>query len=189
MSKGIDDSDCFIVFITEEYIAKVNGDNAGDNCKLEFNYAARRKTKKLMIAVVLEASCRDTSKWSGSFGFTLCDELFVDFVNDRDFDKNLSNLYEEINKRINLPPQSTTIPLVNLSINDVGILARKLSMSKHVDDFISNDINGKHLNKCETVDDLSDILGSISISKIKGDVFLEKIKELKLLGVPSDMLN
>jgi hypothetical protein len=91
-----------LVFITEEYIAKVNGDNAADNCKLEFNYAANRKTKKLMVAVVVDAKCRNTSKWTGLFGFNLLGELYVDFVNDKDFDKNLNNLYDEIKKRINI---------------------------------------------------------------------------------------
>ena len=141
-----------------------------------------------MIAVVLDANCRDTSKWIGSFGFILRGEMFVDFVNDRDFDKNLSNLYDEINKRINLSSQSTTVPLVNLTISDVGVLAGKLGMGNYVNDFKSNDINGKHLNRCETVDDLSDILGGMSISKIKGDVFLDEIKTFKVSGVPKDML-
>ena len=142
-----------------------------------------------MIAVVLDANCRDTSKWSGSFGFMLRGELFVDFVSDRDFDKNLSNLYDEINKRTNLSSQSTKVPLVNLTVNDVAVLAGKLAMSNHVNDFISNDISGEHLSLCETVDDLSDILGGMSISNIKGKVFLDKIKALKVSGVPKDMLN
>jgi len=142
-----------------------------------------------MIAVVLDANCRNTSNWTGTFGFILRGELFVDFVNDRDFDKNLSNLYDEINKRIDLSSQSETVPLVNLSINDVGALASKLSMSSYINDFVSNDINGEHLSLCETVDDLSDILGGMSISNIKGKVFLEKIKSFKISGVPIDMLN
>jgi len=91
-----------LVFITEEYIAKVNGDNAADNCQLEFNYAANRKTKKLMVAVVVDAKCRDSSMWTGLFGFNLLGELYVDFVNDDDFDKNLNNLHDEIKKRINI---------------------------------------------------------------------------------------
>ena len=91
-----------LVFITEEYINKVNGDNAGDNCKLEFSYAAQCKTKKLMVAVVVDAKCRDTNKWTGLFGFNLRSELYVDFVSDKDFDKNLNNLYDEIKKRINI---------------------------------------------------------------------------------------
>jgi hypothetical protein len=91
-----------LVFITEEYIAKVNGDNAADNCKLEFNYTAQCKTKKLMVAVVVDAKCRDPSKWTGLFGFNLRGELYVDFVSDKDFDKNLNNLYDEIKKRINI---------------------------------------------------------------------------------------
>jgi len=69
-----------------------------------------------MIGVVLDANSRDTRLWTGPFGFILRGELFVDFVNDNDFDKNLSNLCDEISKRINLSPQSVTLPLDKLSI-------------------------------------------------------------------------
>lgn len=105
-----------LVFITKEYIRKVNGDNAGDHCKLEFKYAANCKTNKFMIPVVLDASCRDTSQWIGTFGFLLRGELYVDFVNDNDFEKNLKNLYKEINKRINISSPITTAP-DNQSVN------------------------------------------------------------------------
>jgi len=155
---------------------------------LEFEYASQCKTKKLMIAVVLDAACRDQSKWTKTFGFQLRGELYVDFVNEMDFDKNLSNLYDEIDKRINLSSQSATIPLDILSTDDVCVLANKLSMGNHVDDFISNSITGDHLNLCETIADLSDILGGISISKIKGKVFLDKIKVFKQSGVPREYL-
>ena len=188
MSKGIDNSACVVVLITDQYIKKVNGDNSFDNCKLEFNYAAQCKGKRLMIPVVLDADCRDSSKWTGPFGFILRGELYVDFVNDADFDKNLSNLYDEINERIKIISQSTTVPLVDLSTNDVGMLANNLSMSNHVNDFVSNDITGEHLSLCETVNDLSDILGGMTISNIKGKVFLDKIKAYKISGVPKDML-
>ena len=141
-----------------------------------------------MIAVVVDENCRDTSKWIGAFGIVLRGELYVDFSSDTDFDKNLSNLYDEISKRINLSSQNTSIPLDKLSVNDVGILASKLSMANHTNDFITNDISGEHLSLCETVDDLSDILGGISVSKIKGKVFIDKIKTFKVSGVPKDLL-
>ena len=40
MSQGIDESQVFLVFVTDEYRNKVNGKNNADNCKHEFNYAS-----------------------------------------------------------------------------------------------------------------------------------------------------
>ena len=47
MCRGIDNAKVVLVFITKRYCDKVGGDNEGDNCKLEFNYAVRRKGKNL----------------------------------------------------------------------------------------------------------------------------------------------
>ena len=100
-TEGIDNTDCVIVFITEAYLSNVISNG---NCKMEFNYAAKVKPK-LIIPLVLNAKCRDTSKWTGVLGLFFAGELYVDLVNDRDFDENLNNLYGEINRRINLQTQ------------------------------------------------------------------------------------
>ena len=78
---------------------KVNGTNAGDNCKLEFNYAARVKTKVKMIAVVFDPYCKITSNWTGTVGMILGGELYVDFADDKNFDSKIKMLCDEINKR------------------------------------------------------------------------------------------
>ena len=54
MAQGIDSAECIVVIITQRYVKKVGSVNAEDNCQLEFNYAARRKTANRMIAVVVE---------------------------------------------------------------------------------------------------------------------------------------
>ena len=41
-----------VVFI--RYMDKVASDNAGDNCKLEFNFAALKKGNSKMVPVVME---------------------------------------------------------------------------------------------------------------------------------------
>ena len=57
MSRGISHSKVFILFLTKDYMTKVNG-NAGrgvlDNCYLEFKYAIKKKTPLNMVTVVLE---------------------------------------------------------------------------------------------------------------------------------------
>jgi hypothetical protein len=49
MISGIDNAQCIVVFVTQRYIMKLAGENAEDNCQLEFNYASRTKTAARML--------------------------------------------------------------------------------------------------------------------------------------------
>ena len=51
MAEGIELTKSVIVFITQKYLDKVNGENASDNCKREFNYAVIKKTSSKEIYV------------------------------------------------------------------------------------------------------------------------------------------
>ena len=59
---------------------KVGSDNAGDNCKLEFNFAALKKGNSKMVPVVMEPEVRNTKKWHGMVDFELSGVLYVDFA-------------------------------------------------------------------------------------------------------------
>ena len=78
MCKGIEQTKVVITFITKRYMEKVYGDHAGDNCKLEFNYASRQKTSSKMVAVVMEKSMLNPNNWTGPVGFHLGGEFYVD---------------------------------------------------------------------------------------------------------------
>ena len=82
MCQGIDQTKGIIVFITRRYLKKVNGEDNSDNCKLEFNYASRRKTSSKMVAVVMDKSMHDTKTWTGSVGMHLGGEMYVDMSGD-----------------------------------------------------------------------------------------------------------
>ena len=82
MVAGIDNAQCVVVFITKRYTEKVSGDNAEDNCQLEFNYSALRKTAARMVAVVMEERMRDTRAWLGEVAMTLGGRLYVDMCGD-----------------------------------------------------------------------------------------------------------
>lgn len=99
MCDGIDQSECVVVFITREYMRKVAGDDASDNCQKEFMYAELKKTSRLMLAVVLEPECRNTREWYGPVGMALGSSLYVDFSNDENFDAKIDQLCDEIAKR------------------------------------------------------------------------------------------
>ena len=83
-----------IVFLTHEYHKKVNGENAGDNCKKEFIYASHKKTRSKMVPVVTEKCMLNTSTWSGLFDFSLCREKYVDMSGDLEDNLYLSQQME-----------------------------------------------------------------------------------------------
>ena len=51
MCRGIDQSALVGVAITKRYVEKVYGENANDNCKIEFNYAKGKKSADGMLAI------------------------------------------------------------------------------------------------------------------------------------------
>ncbi|RYH14740.1 toll/interleukin-1 receptor domain-containing protein [archaeon] len=96
MISGIENANCIVVFVTKRYMEKVNGDNAEDNCQLEFNYASRRKTARKMVPVVMEARVRDTSQWVGEVGMVLGGNLYVDLATDDSFEARMDELYSRV---------------------------------------------------------------------------------------------
>jgi len=83
MASGIDNASVIIVCITKRYCEKVaQKQNAEDNCKLEFQYSALRKTSAKMVAVVMEQRMSKSSDWEGAVGFVLGTQLYVDMWGD-----------------------------------------------------------------------------------------------------------
>lgn len=79
MLKGIDDSKCSVVFITKNYMSKINSGDMSDNCAKEFNYARNRKNTAI-ITVVMEKEMLRTDKWELFLG-TLSHIMYVDMTN------------------------------------------------------------------------------------------------------------
>ena len=96
MCKGIDESAIMIIFITKRYMQKVAGDDAGDNCKKEFNYAKQTRGSGRMLSVVMEPQCRDTNTWLGQVKMYMGSRLYVDFSEDADFDTKVEMLKSTI---------------------------------------------------------------------------------------------
>lgn len=98
MSRGIDNSDVVVVFITRAYMDKVNGDK-DDNCKREFQYSVLSKSTQKIIAVVMEDSMRSTSKWRGILGMELGNSLYIDMSTDDLVESNFAQLKDLIQER------------------------------------------------------------------------------------------
>ncbi len=76
IAKAIQETECMLVFVTENYRKKINGDKENDYCKMEFSYGFHRSKK--MIPVVLESSMTDREGWDGLLGLYLCRTLHYD---------------------------------------------------------------------------------------------------------------
>ncbi|RHZ06241.1 hypothetical protein DYB26_010963, partial [Aphanomyces astaci] len=102
MIHGIDNARVIVVFVTQRYIAKVGGPNAEDNCQLEFNYAARRKTASRMIPVLIDPTpaLKNPASWNGEVGFVLGGHLYLDLSGAFDDDHLLASKVDELVAKI-----------------------------------------------------------------------------------------
>lgn len=123
MAMGIDNAQCIIAFITKRYIDKVGGLNAEDNCQLEFNYAARRKTASKMIPVVMEERVRNTGTWDSEVGLVLGGRLYVDICGDVYDDVYMDNCIDDLYDKI--------LRIIKTPIK--GISGEKKTAPKHID--------------------------------------------------------
>jgi hypothetical protein len=82
MCGGIDISDVILVFVTRNYIEKVESGNDADNVRREFMYVAERHATKFH-AIRFDDSL--PSKWSGPVGMMLGSRLYTNMtvINDR----------------------------------------------------------------------------------------------------------
>ena len=92
MAQGTEHTEAVIVFLTREYHEKVNGKNAGDNCKTEFIYASEKQTRSKMI--VMEECMLNSKTWRGLVGINLCREMYVDMSGDLEDNHYLSQQME-----------------------------------------------------------------------------------------------
>lgn len=98
---GIDSCDCMVVFVTRNYINKVNGNEGRDCCKMEFNYGFDHLGPQRMVAVVMEPDLLDCKKWPGSLGAALGSQLYMNMATcDLDDEEVLVSKTKELQKYI-----------------------------------------------------------------------------------------
>ncbi len=89
---GMDHTEVLLLFLTENYQRKVNGQNSQDYCQREFLYGMCKLRKERTIVVVLDSSLTDTSRWTGLLRFNLTGVLY----------QNLSNVFREDEEEVTL---------------------------------------------------------------------------------------
>ena len=82
ISKGIEQTKCVIIFMTQWYHDKVNTEIPHDKCRLEFNHAKRTKTANKMVAIVREPSMIVARKWTGQVGMYFGGKKYVNMSGD-----------------------------------------------------------------------------------------------------------
>ncbi len=78
---------------------------------------------------------------------------------------------------------SRSKPLSELTIGEVGTLLEALKLGKYKETLINNEIDGKCLMKCNTVEDVVNM--GISIV-VKASLLLDEIRKWKATGVPTE---
>ncbi|RHY23749.1 hypothetical protein DYB32_009072 [Aphanomyces invadans] len=164
MIHGIDHARAIVVFVTQRYIDKVGGNNAEDNCQLEFNYAARRKTASKMIPVLIDPSpaLKNTGNWTGEVGFVLGGHLYLDLSSAFGNDQLLASKVDELVAKI---------------VSVAGApLAERIQ---------SNEITGEVLCGVASADEVKEM--GVALAP-KARMLFDKITEFKASGVPSQLL-
>ena len=77
-------------------------------------------------------------------------------------------------------------PLSELSVHEVGVVLEALKLGNYKEAFLSNEINGKCLMKCNTVEDVKE-MGILMT--VKASLLLDEIRKWKTTGVPTDYLS
>lgn len=96
MSRGIENSQVCLVFLTSAYHKKVNGENSADNCKLEFNHAVRVLKTGNILPIVMDSSMSKTSDWKGAIGFHLGNKLYVNMTGNLNDPTYLEDKVQEV---------------------------------------------------------------------------------------------
>ena len=95
MTRGIDSCDVFVVFVTNEYVQKVESGNAKDNVRREFMYAAQTHPEK-MLAVRFDQTL--PSSWRGPVGMQLGAHLYVELAEEPPSEDNMTVLLNAIRR-------------------------------------------------------------------------------------------
>ena len=77
-------------------------------------------------------------------------------------------------------------PLSELSVHEVGIVLEALKLGKYKETLLSNEIDGKCLMKCHTVEDVKEM--GIPMT-VKASLLLDEIRKWRATGVPMEHLS
>ncbi len=195
-----------IIFITEQYVSRVNSANPLDDCFNDFNFAVQQFSTQKMIPVVMEASMKDKKRWEGRLAVELARNHVVDFsdvisnivpemtinesinkVNSRikqeEFDQKCKDIVELVFNGLVKPLKELTFEQTILFFKSIGCIG--------IEDVFQEKkivLYGKDLNTVETLEDLMSL--DLNLPRIKVRRILQEILDCKENGVRmSNLLN
>lgn len=92
VTRGIEQSRKVVVFVTRNYMEKLQVEQGIDYCSVEFTTAAKVHGPQNMIAVVLEPEMRDQRTWRGPLQGYLGEAIFLDFSTPAKIEENMPAL-------------------------------------------------------------------------------------------------
>ena len=111
MAEGVDNTDCVIVFVTAQYMRKLNTRDLADNCYFEYHRAVQQRTPENMLCVIMEEEMMDQRKWVGPLKEDLCNTLFVtmhkDFNDEKYLKQQMDELVDQLRLKSVFPAQLT----------------------------------------------------------------------------------
>ena len=181
MCDGIDKTKCVVVFVTDNYIKKVDSTNFNDNCQLEFKYSMRQKSGALMVPVCMEPEMSNALKWKGPVGMVLGGTIYVSATDDSNYEQSFQDLYDAINKCItdNYPSflqignivKKNKAPTTNADVSDE--MKPAMIVTKYDADDVRKNIRAAQGNLTEkTVPENSVAIGKKALSDL-----LEALRE------------
>lgn len=102
-----------VVFITKEYMRKVNLPN--DNCALEFKYACNTKMNTEIVPVAMERECTNNRGWTGRVALELGGLLFINMS-----EAVTRERVQELAKHIDTVVKDTMKELVDMWFDDLS---------------------------------------------------------------------
>lgn len=131
MCKGIEQSDVFVVFVTEAYIDKVHSENQADNVRREFYHALNQQARMLPVRF----SPTLPRIWKGPVGMQLSSHMYVDLSCPIEAlpDKvgllatAINNMSK--NKPVSAPPPPP-VPLTRTSSSEMNLRTRALQVAQ-----------------------------------------------------------
>ncbi|GBG34278.1 Nucleotide-binding oligomerization domain-containing protein 2 [Hondaea fermentalgiana] len=163
MADGIDRCKAIAVFVTQEYMRKVNkGRTEFDNCRDEFCYALQRVKPAGMIPCVLEKEMVDKGTWEGRFGISWSgNPLYVRMLNGGQPDE-VDALACSIRQVIGLQEEAMEPLRAETSEKEEAEVAEKTSITtgmavtRPAASIICNDNSGSNVKSAEMENDDED---------------------------------
>jgi hypothetical protein len=82
MTEGVENTLVMVVFITKDYMEKVNGEDERVNCR-EFTFGVEVMGPQNMVPVIMEPrTVRINKSWTGELGAALRSKLYADMCSD-----------------------------------------------------------------------------------------------------------